>query len=90
MTYQDVRCLVIYHYQHIYKCMHIDTRMLLSEKIHLLGKTEDSRFYSKSNVFSPAQQYILPKTGIFDFSKKYWFKTTQDTTQMTFRAFQEN
>ena len=37
-----------------------------------------------------AQQYILPKTGIFDFSKKYWFKTTQDTTQMTFRAFQEN
>ena len=34
------------------------------------------------------QQCIFLKTGIFDFSKKYWFKITQDTTQMIFRLFQ--
>ena len=34
------------------------------------------------------QQRIFPKTGILDFSKKYWFKTFQDTTQMIFRTFQ--
>ena len=35
-----------------------------------------------------AQQCIFLKTGILDFFKKYWFKTTQDTTQMIFRTFQ--
>ena len=44
---------------------------------------------SMSYQMPPFTQYgILGENRIFGFPQKYHVKTTQDTTQMTFRAFQ--
>ena len=56
--------------------------------MEIIPKVNLQFFATNVLIHLSTQQCIFLKTGILDFFKKYWFKTTQDTTQMIFRTFQ--